>query len=194
MAVIAFSNEEGARFQPDMFGSCVWAGQMSIADARNACDADGFRAGDELRRIGYEGPEQPGFLAAHAYLELHIEQGPVLDSEGGGIGAVTGVQGITWLELTIAGQPNHAGTTPMAYRRDAGLAAARINLRARELTAAIPGQLANMGFLRFEPNNVNVVPERVIATLDLRNPDAGVWPLPKRRSAPPALISQRIPA
>ncbi|MGL4811434.1 MAG: Zn-dependent hydrolase [Beijerinckiaceae bacterium] len=172
MAVIAFTNEEGARFQPDMFGSCVWAGQLSLADARNACDTEGLRVGDELRRIGYEGSEPPGFLAAHSYLELHIEQGPVLDREGGGIGAVTGVQGITWLELTIEGQPNHAGTTPMAYRRDAGLAAARINAHAHEVTKAIPGQLANMGFIRFDPNNVNVVPERVVATLDLRNPDA----------------------
>ena len=172
VAVTAFTNEEGARFQPDMFGSCVWAGTLSLDDARRSADAEGFLAGEELRRIGYEGPEKPGFLQLHAYLELHIEQGPVLDSEGGGIGAVTGVQGITWLEITIEGQPNHAGTTPMAYRRDAGLAAARINLRAHDITQVIPGQLANMGFFRAEPNNVNVVPERVVATLDLRNPHA----------------------
>ncbi|MGL4810219.1 MAG: Zn-dependent hydrolase, partial [Beijerinckiaceae bacterium] len=173
LAVMAFTNEEGARFQPDMFGSCVWAGRLPLDDARQSADADGFLAGEELRRIGYEGPEKPGFLQAHAYLELHIEQGPVLDSEGGGIGAVTGVQGITWLEVTLEGQPNHAGTTPMTYRRDAGLAAARINLRAHEITQGVPGQLANMGFFRVEPNNVNVVPERVVATLDLRNPHAG---------------------
>ena len=174
LAVMAFTNEEGARFQPDMFGSCVWAGRLPLDDARQSADADGFHAGEELRRIGYEGPEKPGFLQAHAYLELHIEQGPVLDSEGGGIGAVTGVQGITWLEVTLEGQPNHAGTTPMAYRRDAGLAAARINLHAHDITRIIPGQLANMGFVRVEPNNVNVVPERVVATLDLRNPHAGL--------------------
>lgn len=173
LAVIAFTNEEGARFQPDMFGSCVWADILSLADARKARDAEGLSAGDELRRIGYAGPEKPGFLKAHAYLELHIEQGPVLDQEGGGIGAVTGVQGITWLEIKIAGQPNHAGTTPMKYRRDAGLAAAKINVHARQLTDVIPGQLANMGFIRFDPNNVNVVPEQVTVTLDLRNPDAG---------------------
>ncbi len=174
MAVIAFTNEEGARFQPDMLGSCVWAGGMSVTDAHAAKDADCVVLGDELRRIGYEGAEQPGFLSAHAYFELHIEQGPVLESEGGGkgtiLGAVTGVQAICWLELTLTGKASHAGTTPMAYRRDPGLAAARINVFANELTKRIPGQLANSGVIRVEPGNVNVVPETVVMTLDLRNP------------------------
>ena len=170
MAVIAFTNEEGARFHPDILGSYVWAGGMSVAEAYAEKDAEGAVFGEELARIGYVGEEKPGFLPAHAYLELHIEQGPVLDMEGGGIGAVTGIQAITWLELTIGGQPNHGGTTPMKYRKDAGLLAARINLRAFELTAAIEGQLANMGVIRVEPANVNVVPETAVVTLDLRNP------------------------
>ena len=170
IAVIAFTNEEGARFQPDMLGSWVWLGGMSVAEAEAQQDADGFVFGEELRRIGYQGPEKPGFLKAHAYFELHIEQGPVLEQEGGGIGAVTGIQGITWLEMTIGGQPNHGGTTPMKYRKDAGLLAARINVFAYETTTRIPGQLANMGFIRVEPGNVNVVPETVTITLDLRNP------------------------
>lgn len=171
IAVIAFTNEEGARFQPDMLGSYVWLGGMSVADAQAQQDADGFVLGTELRRIGFEGAEKPGFLAAHAYFELHIEQGPVLEHEGGGIGAVTGIQGITWLEMTFGGQPNHGGTTPMKYRRDAGLLAARVNVFAHEVTQRIPGQLANMGFIRVLPGNVNVVPETVTVTLDLRNPD-----------------------
>ncbi|MBX9907232.1 MAG: Zn-dependent hydrolase [Beijerinckiaceae bacterium] len=170
MAVIAFTNEEGARFQPDMLGSFVWAGGMSLADAHAEKDADGAVLGKELARIGYEGAEQPGFLKAHAYLELHIEQGPVLESKGGGLGAVTGVQAICWLELTLTGKPSHAGTTPMTYRKDPGLAAARINVFANELTKRIPGQLANSGVIRVEPGNVNVVPETVVMTLDLRNP------------------------
>lgn len=170
IAVIAFTNEEGARFHPDMLGSYVWAGGLSVKDAYAEKDADGAVLGEELRRIGYDGPEKPGFLEAHAYFELHIEQGPVLEQEGGGIGAVTGIQAITWLELVLGGQPNHGGTTPMKYRKDAGLMAARINLFAHELTQRIPGQLANMGFIRTEPGNVNVVPERVTVTLDLRNP------------------------
>lgn len=170
MAVIAFTNEEGARFHPDMLGSYVWAGGMSVAAAHAELDADGAVLGTELKRIGYEGPEQPGFLPAHAYLEMHIEQGPVLESEGGGLGAVTGIQGICWLELTLTGRPSHAGTTPMVYRKDPGLAAARINIFANELTKTIPGQLANCGVIRVQPANVNVVPETVTMTLDLRNP------------------------
>lgn len=174
MAVIAFTNEEGARFHPDMLGSYVWAGGMSVAAAHAELDADGAVLGTELKRIGYEGPEQPGFLPAHAYLEMHIEQGPVLENEGGGpggmLGAVTGIQGICWLELTLKGRPSHAGTTPMPYRKDPGLAAARINVFANELTKTIPGQLANCGVIRVQPANVNVVPETVTMTLDLRNP------------------------
>jgi len=171
VAVIAFNHEEGARFQPDMLGSWVWLGGMSLAEAEAQKDADGFVLGEELRRIGYQGPEKPGLMKAHAYFELHIEQGPVLEHEGGGIGAVTGIQGITWLEMTFGGQPNHGGTTPMKYRKDAGLAAARVNVFAHEVTQRIPDQLANMGFIRVEPGNVNVVPETVTVTLDLRNPD-----------------------
>ena len=167
LAVIAFTNEEGARFHPDMLGSYVWAGGMSVEAAHAEQDSDGAVLGSELRRIGYEGSERPGFLPAHAYLELHIEQGPVLESEGGGLGAVTGIQAICWLELTLKGRPSHAGTTPMVYRKDPGLAAARINLYANDLT----GQLANSGVIRVQPANVNVVPETVVMTLDLRNPD-----------------------
>jgi beta-ureidopropionase / N-carbamoyl-L-amino-acid hydrolase len=174
IAVIAFTNEEGARFHPDMLGSYVWAGGLSVEDAYAEKDADGAVLGEEIRRIGYDGPEAPGFLKAHAYFELHIEQGPVLEQEGGGIGAVTGIQAITWLELVLGGQPNHGGTTPMKYRKDAGLMAARINLFAHEVTHRIPGQLANMGFIRTEPGNVNVVPEKVTVTLDLRNPDGAL--------------------
>lgn len=173
LAIVAFTNEEGVRFQPDMMGSSVWVGALGIDDACSIRDADGLAVGEELQRIGYAGADEPGFLPAHAYLELHIEQGPVLDAEGGGIGAVTGVQGIVWLELALSGEANHAGTTPMGYRRDAGYAAARIVGFARELTQEIEGQVANAGQIAFEPGNVNVVPARAVLTLDLRNPDDG---------------------
>ena len=171
LAVIAFTNEEGARFQPDILGSCVWTGDMTLDEAYPIRDADGASIGDELKRIGYLGSAEPGFLKPHAYLELHIEQGPVLDAEGGGIGAVTGVQAISWAEYVITGEPNHAGTTPMAYRRNAGLAAARMTVFADELTRAIPNTVANVGRVVFEPGNVNVVPGRVTMTMDLRNPE-----------------------
>jgi N-carbamoyl-L-amino-acid hydrolase len=171
LAVAAFTNEEGARFQPDMMGSSVWTGALSVRKARAACDRDGLLVGDELKRIGYAGPREPGAIKACAFLELHIEQGPILDAEGGRIGAVAGVQGLIWLEFSVDGEANHAGTTPMRFRRDAGYAGARIIGFARELTRDIDGQVANAGVIAFEPGNVNVVPGRAVFTLDLRNPD-----------------------
>jgi beta-ureidopropionase / N-carbamoyl-L-amino-acid hydrolase len=171
MAVVAFTNEEGARFQPDILGSCVWTGDTSIAEAYALADTDGKTVGAELARIGYVGAAEPGFLKTHAYLELHIEQGPILDAEGGGIGAVTGVQAIWWSEIILTGEPNHAGTTPMKYRRNAALAAAKIVLFVDQLTRDIEGTVANTGRITTEPGNVNVVPGRVTMTLDLRNPN-----------------------
>jgi N-carbamoyl-L-amino-acid hydrolase len=171
LAVVAFTNEEGARFQPDILGSCVWAGDTSIDEAYAITDSDGLSVGSELRRIGYAGTAEPGFLKPAAYLELHIEQGPVLDAEGGGIGAVTGVQAIWWSELTFKGEPNHAGTTPMRYRRNAALAAAKVVVFCDELTREIAGSVANTGRIVTEPGNVNVVPGRVTMTLDLRHPE-----------------------
>ncbi len=183
LAVIAFTNEEGARFQPDILGSCVWTGDMTLAETYPIQDADGKSVGDELRRIGYLGSAEPGFIKPHAYLELHIEQGPILDAEGGGIGAVTGVQAISWAEYVFTGEPNHAGTTPMKYRRNAGLAAARLTVFVDELTRAIPDTVANVGRVVFEPGNVNVVPGRVTMTMDLRNPDDAKLAEAERRVA-----------
>jgi N-carbamoyl-L-amino-acid hydrolase len=172
VAVAAFTNEEGVRFQPDMMGSAVWSGAFPLEAALAARDREGRSVGDELGRIGYAGDLEPGTIPLAAFLELHIEQGPILDAEGGGVGAVTGVQGLTWLDIRFEGEANHAGTTPMGRRRDAGLAAARLIVFAHELTATIEGQVANAGVIAFEPGNVNVVPGRASFTLDLRNPDA----------------------
>jgi N-carbamoyl-L-amino-acid hydrolase len=171
LAVIAFTNEEGARFQPDILGSCVWAGETSLDEAYALADPEGKTVGDELRRIGYVGTAEPGFLKPKAYLELHIEQGPVLDAEGSSIGAVTGVQAIWWSELVLTGEANHAGTTPMTFRRNAALAAARVVVFCDELTREVAGSVANTGRIVTEPGNVNVVPGRVTLTLDLRHPD-----------------------
>lgn len=171
IAVVAFTNEEGARFQPDILGSCVWTGDMTLAESYPIADLDGKTVGDELKRIGYLGAAEPGFLKAAAYLELHIEQGPILDAEGGGIGAVTGVQAITWMEITITGEANHAGTTPMRYRRSAGLAAARITVFGDDLTRQINGLVVNVGRVALDPGNVNVVPRQAVMTFDIRHPD-----------------------
>ena len=128
--------------------------------------------GDELRRIGYLGAAKPGALRPHAFVELHIEQGPILDEEKVQIGVVESVQGISWTEYTVTGVSNHAGTTPMRLRRDAGYLAASVNLFARKLAWEMGGnQVATVGALSLRPNLINVVPNRAVFTVDLRNTD-----------------------
>jgi N-carbamoyl-L-amino-acid hydrolase len=172
IAVAFFTNEEGARFQPDMMGSLVYAGGIGLNEAYAAADKDGVAVGDELRRIGYLGPAKPGALKPHAFLELHIEQGPILDEEKVRIGVVESVQGISWIEYTATGVSNHAGTTPMRLRRDAGYLAASVNLFARRLACEMGGnQVATVGSLALRPNLINVVPNQAVFTVDLRNTD-----------------------
>lgn len=172
IAVAFFTNEEGARFQPDMMGSLVYAGGIGLNEAYAAVDKDGVSVGDELRRIGYLGAARPGALRPHAFLELHIEQGPILDEEKVRIGVVESVQGISWTEYTVTGVSNHAGTTPMRLRRDAGYLAASVNLFARRLAGEMGGnQVATVGSLALRPNLINVVPNRAVFTVDLRNTD-----------------------
>ena len=172
IAVAFFTNEEGARFQPDMLGSLVYAGGLGLNEAYAAADKDGYSVGDELRRIGYLGPAQPGALRPHAFVELHIEQGPILDEEKVRIGVVESVQGISWTEYTVTGVSNHAGTTPMRLRRDAGFLAASVSVFARKLAREMGGhQVATVGALSLRPNLINVVPNRAVFTVDLRNTD-----------------------
>jgi N-carbamoyl-L-amino-acid hydrolase len=172
IAVAFFTNEEGARFQPDMLGSLVYAGGLGLNEAYAAADKDGRSVGDELRRIGYLGSARPGALRPHAFVELHIEQGPILDEEKVQIGVVESVQGISWTEYTVTGVSNHAGTTPMRLRRDAGYLAAAVNVFARELAWEMGGhQVATVGSLSLRPNLINVVPNHATFTVDLRNTD-----------------------
>lgn len=182
LAVAFFTNEEGARFQPDMMGSLVWAGALPLETALQTMGIDGERAGDALRRIGYAGPAPVGRPSAHAYVELHVEQGPVLDAEGVTLGAVTGVQGISWTELTLTGQSNHAGTTPMSHRHDAGHVAAEITTFVRRLARELGGQqVATVGALTLTPNLVNVVARQAVMTVDLRNTDEAALQEAERR-------------
>ncbi|TPM36380.1 Zn-dependent hydrolase [Mesorhizobium sp. B2-3-5] len=172
LAVAAFTNEEGVRFSPDMMGSLVYAGGIDVEAALAAVGTDGSTLGQELARIGYAGDREPGFLKPHIYLELHIEQGPILEREGVPIGAVESLQGISWQRITINGVANHAGTTPMSMRRDAGYAAARVVtfLHDRAAVSNSP-TVATVGTMRFEPNAINVIPSRAVFTVDLRDPD-----------------------
>lgn len=173
ITVAAFTNEEGARFQPDMLGSLVFAGGMSTNAARKTLDVAGITLGDELDRIGYAGAGR-GPEEIISYYELHIEQGPVLEDENIQIGVVTGVQGISWTRLTVTGRSSHAGTTPMRSRADAGLAAMELVTRLHAALKDIPEQLVTCGSFRIMPDLVNVVPQQCVLTLDLRNPDETV--------------------
>ena len=172
IVVGAFTNEEGIRYQPDMMGSLVYAGGMNVDEVLKIEGVDGTILGEELKRIGYEGTVDPGFIKPHAYIELHVEQGPILDKEGIQVGAVENLQGISWQEVTITGEANHAGTTPTYLRKDAGLAAAKINCYLRERALQSGGTtVATVGTIRFEPNAINVIPDKVVFTIDLRNPN-----------------------
>jgi len=166
VAVAAFTNEEGARFQPDMMGSMVFTGQLDVEAAWAASDDDGVTVKDELQRIGYLGDKE---MEAGRYLELHVEQGPVLHSEGLEVGVVEGVQGMAWWDGEYTGEANHAGTTPLHLRRDALLAAAELCLRLRETAERLGGgSVATMGRLHPRPDIRNVVPGGAFFTVDFR--------------------------
>lgn len=170
LAAAFFTNEEGARFAPDMMGSLVFTGVLPLEDVLQTRGIDGSSVGENLARIGYAGNAPVPAQAPHAYVELHIEQGPVLDHEGIDIGVVESVQGISWTEIEITGVSNHAGTTPMSLRRDAGWAAGSIIAFVREMAEEMGGsQVATVGRIELFPNLVNVVPNRAVLTVDLRN-------------------------
>jgi N-carbamoyl-L-amino-acid hydrolase len=172
IVVAFFTDEEGARFAPDMLGSLVYVGGMLLAEALDVRAIDGPRLGDELERIGYAGDAAIGTLKPSSFVELHIEQGPVLDAEGVTIGVVEDLQGISWQELTITGQSNHAGTTPMRLRRDAGYAAAAVATFVRGLAREMGGsQVSTVGKIDLHPNLINVIAARANLTVDLRNTD-----------------------
>lgn len=175
LAVGWFTDEEGARFPPDMLGSLVYVGGMPLEDALGIEDADGAVVGEELDRIGYRGNSPLPGRIPHAFVELHIEQGPILEDEGVTIGVVEGVQGISWTEFTLTGQSCHAGTTPMRLRHDPAYVAASVTTFVRDLTSELGGsQVATVGTVDLHPNLVNVIPQTARFTVDLRNTDDDV--------------------
>jgi N-carbamoyl-L-amino-acid hydrolase len=184
LVVAAFTNEEGARFQPDMLGSLVYAGGLPLDEAYATRAIDGAGLREELARIGYLGDAPLPLYTPHAFVELHIEQGPVLDTEGLTIGAVRDLQGISWQEVEIQGQSNHAGTTPMRMRHDAGYCAAAIGSFLRQLADEMGGaQVATMGALTLHPNLINVIAARARLTVDLRHTDEGLLQHAEQRLA-----------
>lgn len=173
LACAFFTNEEGARFAPDMMGSLVYVGDLALDQALATTGIDGSRVGDDLAAIGYAGDAPVGRPDACAYLELHVEQGPVLEAAGADIGVVEAVQGIYWNELTFEGTSNHAGCTPMALRKDPGQAAFETACAVRRAADEAGGaQLGTVGRMVLHPNLVNVIAAKAAMTVDLRNTDA----------------------
>jgi len=171
--IVNWTNEEGARFAPPMPASGVFAGIYSKAFAYDRRDNDGLRFGDELARIGYLGEETCGDHPIAGYLELHIEQGPILEAEGIDVGVVTGVQGMRWFDLQIRGFAAHAGTTPMRLRRDAAVGAARaIELIRRIALDYDENAVVTTGSVRMLPGSRNVIAGEAQVTVDLRHPES----------------------
>ncbi|MDX0422712.1 Zn-dependent hydrolase [Sinorhizobium medicae] len=172
VVVTNWTNEEGARFAPAMLASGVFAGVHTLDYAYARKDPEGKSFGDELKRIGWSGDEEVGARKMHAYFEYHIEQGPILEAENRQIGVVTHCQGLWWLEFTLTGKEAHTGSTPMEMRVNAGLAMARILEMVQTVAMENqPGAVGGVGQMFFSPNSRNVLPGKVVFTVDIRSPD-----------------------
>lgn len=168
-AVAAFTNEEGVRFAPDLMGSRVVAGSLALDVALASSDCAGVTVADALDSIGYAGDVEPSSCRPARYLELHIEQGPVLHAKGERIAVVEGVYGARWLRVQVAGQANHAGTTPMELRKDAAMAVAAMMTAIDTMARSGLVDVATVGRLDLHPNMTNVVAGRAEFTVDLRD-------------------------
>ena len=172
IVVTNWTNEEGTRFAPAMLASGVFAGMHTEDWAKDRVDADGKRFGDELRRIDWEGDEKVGERKMHAFFELHIEQGPILEAENKQIGVVTHGQGLWWLEVTLTGKDAHTGSTPMNMRVNAGLGMARITEAVHRIAMDHqPAAVGAVGQANVYPNSRNVIPGKAVFTIDFRSPD-----------------------
>ena len=172
IVVTNWTNEEGARFAPAMLASGVFAGIHTEDYAKSRKDLDGKVFGEELQRIGWVGDETVGARKMHAMLELHIEQGPILEAEEKSIGVVTHGQGLWWLEITLTGKDAHTGSTPMNMRVNAGLGMARITERVHQIAMSHqPNAVGAVGQVKVFPNSRNVIPGRVVFTVDIRSPE-----------------------
>ncbi len=172
IVVTNWTNEEGTRYAPAMLASGVFAGVHDQQWAYDRVDADGKKFGDELDRIGWKGDEPVGDRKMHAFFELHIEQGPILEAEGKDIGVVTHGQGLRWIECTVAGKESHTGSTPMHMRKNAGRGLARITELVHEIAMKNqPNAVGAIGQANVYPNSRNIIPGKAVFTIDFRSPD-----------------------
>ncbi len=170
-----WTNEEGTRYAPAMLSSGVFAGMHAQDWAYDREDAEGKKFGDELNRIGWRGDEEVGARKMHAFFELHIEQGPILEAEGKDIGVVTHGQGLSWTQVTVTGKDAHTGSTPMPMRKNAGLAMARILEKVDEIAwSHAPHAVGAAGHIDVYPNSRNVIPGKTVFTVDFRSPELDV--------------------
>jgi len=170
IVVTNWTNEEGTRFAPAMLASGVFAGVLDREWAYDRVDAQGKRFGDELERIGWKGSEKVGARKMHAFFELHIEQGPILEAEGKQVGVVTHGQGLRWIQCTVTGKGQHTGSTPMYMRRNAGRGLARVTELVHEIALKYqPAAVGAIGHVDVYPNSRNIIPERVVFTVDFRS-------------------------
>ncbi len=175
IVVTNWTNEEGTRFAPAMLASGVFAGVLEQDWAYDIKDAGGKKFGDELERIGWRGEEEVGARKMHAFFELHIEQGPILEIENKEIGVVTHGQGLSWTQFTITGKDSHTGSTPMPMRKNAGLGMAKILQKVDEIAwSHKPNAVGAAGHIDVFPNSRNVIPGKVVFTVDFRSPELAV--------------------
>ena len=170
--VVNWTNEEGSRFPPAMMASAGYAGIYEVNTLLSAKDAEGNIFGDELDKIGWKGSETVGSQKFHCYYELHIEQGPILETEEVDIGIVTHGQGLKWLEIKLSGVEQHTGTTPMNVRKDTSLALSEIILAVNHIANKNqPNALGSVGHIEVSPNSRNVIAGNSLFTVDIRSPD-----------------------
>lgn len=171
--IVNWTNEEGARFKPALMGSGTYVGTHDLETILAETDIEGTTVAEALEEIGYHGTDAPGpDEVPHSALELHIEQGPILEEGDREIGIVEGVLGMVWLEATIRGKADHAGPSPMHTRSDALVAAADVITAVRRMAGRLDDDVVTtVGELSVEPNSVNVVPDESTFTLDLRSYD-----------------------
>ena len=171
IVVVNFTNEEGTRFAPPMMASGVFAGVHKLQWAYDRKDAAGTTFGEEIKRIGWVGEEEVGSRKMHAFFELHIEQGPILEAEKKDIGIVTHGQGLNWIQVTLTGRESHTGSTPMPMRKNAGLGMAKITELVHEIAMSHqPSAVGGIGQCDVFPNSRNIIPGKVVFTIDFRSP------------------------